>query len=59
MASIRLILRPRYHPWRQTAEFDRPSGFRARSFEAIEDQLLYTAGGSLLLDTHPILHTKA
>ena len=58
MAPICLILRPRRQSWRQTAEFDRPSGFRAGSFEAIEEQLLYTAGGSLLLDTDTILHTQ-
>ena len=59
MAPICLILRPRQYSWRQTAEFDRSSGIRARSIEAIEDQLFYTAGGSLLPDTDTILHTQA
>ena len=59
MAPVRLILRPGHDPWRQATELDRSSGFRARSVEAIKDQLLYITGGSLLFDPHPILHTKA
>ena len=59
MAPVRLILRPGHDPWRQATELDRSSGFRARSVEAIKDQLLYITGGSLLFDPHPVLHTKA
>lgn len=57
MASICLILRTRYRPWRQTAKLDWPPSLRAGSLAAIEDELLHLASGPLLLDLNTVLHT--
>ena len=59
MAPFGLVLQSGDDSWRQTAKPDRSPYICTRSIEAIEDQLLHSAGSSLLPNTNPILHTQA
>lgn len=59
MASLSPVLQSGHDSWRETAKPDRLTHIRARGTEAVEDELLYVTGRTLLPHTHTIMHTEA